>query len=59
MTASLTSGVVQPLLRVTPFVPKNAFGEMILLDRADCLVSDDGFCGAFELAAYQNDLKPA
>lgn len=38
---------------------EKAFGEMILLDRADCLVSDDGFCGAFELAAYQNDLKPA
>lgn len=38
---------------------KKAFGEMILLDRADCLVSDDSFCGAFELAAYQNDLKPA
>lgn len=59
ITASLTSGVVQPLLLVTPLVPEKAFGEEVFLNRADCLVSDDGFCGAFELAAYQNDLKPA
>ena len=38
---------------------EKAFGEVVFLNRADCLVSDDGFCGAFELAAYQNDLKPA
>ena len=35
---------------------EKAFGEVVFLNRADCLVSHNGFGGAFQLAADQNDL---
>ena len=38
---------------------ENAFGEVVFLNRADRLVSHNGFGGAFQLAADQNDFIAA
>lgn len=38
---------------------EKAFGEVVFLNRADRLVSHNGFGGAFQLAADQNDFIAA